>query len=182
VVRAPSRAIALASTADAARAVSFGAEGALLTRALRALREDRNPTAALATLDEYVRTYPQGRLLHEAAVARLEAFMVAGSRDEALAALEGKLPALLPLGRSELVLRGELRARTGNLAAARDDFAAAWARGGKDDISSRALLGLARMQQTLGDEAEADEDLRRYLKQFPKGSGADEARRALGSP
>jgi outer membrane protein assembly factor BamD (BamD/ComL family) len=146
------------------------------------LREDKNPTAALATLDEYARAYPQGRLLHEAAVARLEAYMVAGRRDEALTALEGTLPALQPLGRSELVLRGELRASHGSFAAAHDDFAAARARGGNDEIASRALLDLARMQQSLGDEAGAEENLRRYVNEFPKGPNIDEARRALGTP
>jgi TolA-binding protein len=181
-VQAPARRIASSSPADASATGSFGAEGALLTRALRALREDKDSTAALAALDEYARTYPQGRLLHEAAVARLEALMLAGKRDQALSALEGGLPALMPLGRSELVLRGELRAGTDRFAGARDDFAEAWSRGGNDKLASRALLDLARMQQSLGERTAAEASLRRYLKEFPQSSGADEARRALNGP
>jgi hypothetical protein len=181
-VQAPVRRIASSSPAAASAAGSYGAEGELLARALRALREDKDSTAALAALDEYARTYPQGRLLHEAAVARLEALMLAGMRDQALSALEGGLPALVPLGRSELVLRGELRAETDRLAAARDDFEAAWSRGGNDKLASRALLDLARMQQSLGERTAAAASLRRYLMEFPQGSGADEARRALNGP
>jgi hypothetical protein len=181
-IRPPSRPIALSSPADASRAASLGAEGALLTKALRALREDGNPSAALATLDEYVQTYPRGRLLHEAAVARLEALVLGGHRDRALEALEGGLPALAPLGRSEMVLRGELRAAAGRLEGARDDFYAASSRGGSDDVAARALLDLARMQQSLGDRAGADGSLRRYLVSFPRGAGAEEARRALSDP
>jgi hypothetical protein len=182
VLQAPARTIASASPADASAAGAFGAERELLMRALRALREDRDSTAALVALDEYARTYPQGRLLHEAAVARLEALMLAGKRDQALSALEGGLPALVPLGRSELVLRGELRAGTNRLAAARADFEAAWSLGGNDKLASRALLDLARMQQSLGERTAAAASLRRYLEEFPQGSGADEARRALDGP
>jgi len=181
-IRPPSRPLALSSAADASRAASLGAEGALLTKALRALREDGNPSAALATLDEYVQTYPQGRLLHEAAVARLEALVLGGHRDRALEALEGGLTALAPLGRSEMVLRGELRAAAGRLEGARDDFYASSSRGGSDDVAARALLDLARMQQALGDRAGADGNLRRYLVSFPRGAGAEEARRALSDP
>jgi tetratricopeptide (TPR) repeat protein len=181
-IHPPSRPLALSSAADASRAASFGAEGALLTKALRALSEEGNPSAALATLDEYVQTYPQGRLLHEAAVARLEALVLAGHRAQALEALEGGLPALAPLGRSEMVLRGELRAAAGRLEGARDDFSAASSRGGSDDVAARALLDLARMQQALGDHAGADGSLRRYLASFPRGAGAEEARRALSDP
>ena len=181
-IRPPSRPIALSSSADASRAASLGAEGALITKALRALREEGNPSMALATLDEYVQTYPQGRLLHEAAVARLEALLLGGHRDRALEALEGGLPALAPLGRSEMVLRGELRAAGGRLEGARDDFYAASSRGGSDDVAARALLDLARMQQALGDRAGADGNLRRYLLAFPRGAGAEEARRALSDP
>jgi TolA-binding protein len=181
MMRAPSRAIALASPADAARAASFGAEGAMLTRALRALREDKNATAALATLDEYVRDYPLGRLLHEAAVARLEALMFAGRREEALAALEGKLPALEPLGRSELVSCEASCARAG-LGSLQRTTTSRPTHGGKDEIAARALLDLARMQQLLGDQAGAEENLRRYVSEFPSGSSVDEARRELGDP
>jgi TolA-binding protein len=181
-LQTPAHTIASSAPADASAAGSFGAEGELLRRALRALREDKDSTAALTALDEYARTYPQGRLLHEAAVARLEALMLAGKRAQALSALEGGLPALVPLGRAELVLRGELRAGTDRLAAARDDFEAAWSRGGNDKLASRALLDLARTQQSLGERSAAAASLRRYLEAFPRGSGADEARRALDGP
>jgi TolA-binding protein len=158
------------------------AEAALVARALHELREEKNPRAALDTLDEHTRRFPRGRLLHEAAVARLEALTAMGEREQALAALEGGLPALAPLGRSALILRGELRASAGRLGGARDDFEAAWAFGGKDDLAARALLGLARVQLSLGARTLAEKNLHQYLDVFPHAAGAPAARKALGQP
>ena len=156
------------------------AEAALVARALHELREEKNPRAALDTLDEHTQRFPGGRLLHEAGVARLEALTATGQRKQALAALEGGLPALAPLGRSALVLRGELRASAGRLGGAREDFEAAWAYGAKDDLAARALLGLARVQLSLGARALAEKNLHQYLEVFPHAASASEARKALG--
>jgi hypothetical protein len=163
-------------------AASRDAEAALVAQALHELREEKNPRAALETLDEHTKRFPRGRLLHEAAVVRLEALTASGQREQALAALDGGLPALAPLGRSALILRGELRAAANRLEAARDDFEAAWAFRGKDDLAARALLGLARVELSLGARALAERNLHEYLDVFPHAPGAPDARKALGLP
>ena len=158
------------------------AEAALVVDALHELREEKSPRAALDSLDEHTKRFPRGRLMHEAAVVRLEALTAMGEREKALAALEGGLPALAPLGRSALILRGELRAGAGRLEGARDDFEAAWAFGGKDDLAARALFGLARVQLSLGARTLAVKNLEQYVDVFPHSEGAPEARRALAQP
>jgi hypothetical protein len=145
-------------------------EAALLGEALRALNVRREPLASLGALDAYDLRYPAGALRREALVARIDALLALGRREEALELLEkaGELRAL-PKGRELEVLRGELRARAGDCRRAAADFEDVL--GARDPLSERALWGLA----VCGSRP----DLERYLREYPNGTFAPQARAAL---
>src|SRR6185436_15905415 len=62
---------------------SLSREATLLGRALKALRRDRDPAAALRALDEYRASFPGGTLAVEARVARVDALLLLKRRPEA---------------------------------------------------------------------------------------------------
>jgi hypothetical protein len=168
-------------------------EQALLTRALHGLRIARSPESALAALDEHAARFPAGALTPEAARLRIEALLLLGRKDAALAELDRQSSDVLPGNDERRVLRGELRARAGRWRAALADFDAivrgfsgVEVGGGKaadpkaGDCLERALWGRASARSHLGDETGARADLQDYLHRYPRGRFAAEAMRLLG--
>jgi hypothetical protein len=151
-----------------------------LDRAMGLLRGKHDAQAALWVLDDYLHRFPEGTLVREARVARMDALLMLNRSDEALLALE-----TLPLdqrGRSvELqLIRGELLARN-DCPRAEQDFATVLARPRSAALEERALYGRASCRTQHGDAKGAAQDLRRYLERFPNGSHAAWARQWLAS-
>jgi len=159
----------------------LGRESELLTRALARLRGGGNPAAALDLLDEYRREFPHGALRLESDIARLDAFLALGRRNEALALLD-QLP-IDRIGRGpELrVVRAELRAREDAARAVRD-FDAALAVALSPALAERALFGRAASRLRSGDSVGARADFSQYLQRYPSGRFAAEARAHTGAP
>jgi tetratricopeptide (TPR) repeat protein len=155
-------------------------ESALLGRALGQLRRQNNPAAALATLDDYEGRFPRGVMAFEALAARVEALVKLGRTEVALGRLDAVAPVTLAKSPALRVVRGELRARAGRLAAAIEDFDVALGREGGGDLFERALYGRGSCRARQGDTAGARQDLERYLRLFPQGRFAAEARQVLG--
>jgi tetratricopeptide (TPR) repeat protein len=111
----------------------------------------------------------------------VEALVKLGRTEPALGRLDAVAPAALARSPALRVLRGELRARAGRLAAAVEDFDLALGRGaGSGDLFERALYGRGSCRARQGDAAGAREDLERYLRLHPQGRFAAEARQVLG--
>jgi len=175
-----------APTVSAAPPVATSpAEQSLIAAAFDKLRTAREPRTALALLDEYRRRFPTGEFLPEATRLRTEALLLLGRRDAALDELEGNAPTT-PATDERRVLRGELRAAAGRWQAAHADFDdVVRAHSGqldsrKVDLIERALWGRASARSHLGDDTAARADLREYLRRFPDGRFAKQARRLLG--
>jgi hypothetical protein len=159
-------------------ASSLSGETPLVGEALTRLRQQRDARGALATLDLYEARYPRGVLRREAEGARVDALLLLGRDDEALAVLRGLT--LKPQGRDQelRVIRGELAAKT-DCASAVEDFSRVLAEPSTDALGERALHGRAACHARLHDDADAKRDLTEYLRRFPAGRFADEAHRAL---
>ncbi len=155
-------------------------EAHALDRAMTLLRRDHDGLGALAALDAYLDRHPRGILNREARFARVDALLLLGRSDQALAALE-----ILPLDRgrrsTELqVIRAELRART-SCANALADFSEALSRSPSAGLLERILYGRGVCRSKLGDTTGAAEDLGRYVERFPNGAHASSARQWLGT-
>jgi hypothetical protein len=166
------------SPPPAAPASALPGETPLLSGALLQLRQKRDARGALAALDEYRARYPNGTLKREAESARIDALLLLGRNDEALAELRDLTPQ--PGGRGQ-----ELRLIRGELTAASDcqravvDFDRILNEQAAAALVERALHGRAACRLRLGDEPGAIHDLSEYLRRFPAGRFAPEARRAL---
>jgi hypothetical protein len=175
--RARARDLALAAAPREATAGSeLAGETPLLSEALTRLRQQRDARGALATLDVYRDRYPNGTLKREAVSARIDALLLLGRDDDALAEL--RRLTLQGQGRDlELrLIRGELAAPT-DCARAVADFDRVLAEQTPQAFAERALHGRAACRARLGDEAGAKRDLAEYLRRFPAGRFAPEARR-----
>jgi TolA-binding protein len=144
------------------------------------LRRDHDGGGALSALDDYLARYPRGLLSREAHFARVDALLLLGRSDQALADLE-----VLPLDRgrrsTELqVIRAELRARN-TCASAVSDFSAALSQSPSAGLLERILYGRGVCRSKLGDVAGALEDLRRYVARFPSGAHARSAQQWIES-
>jgi hypothetical protein len=170
------RDLALATAPRDATASELAGETPLLSEALTRLRQKRDARGALATLDVYRARYPDGTLKHEAESARIDALLLLGRDDEALAEL--RRLTLQAHGRDlELrLIRGELAAPT-DCAFAVADFDRIVVERTPQSFAERALYGRAACRARLGDEAGAKSDLAEYLRRFPAGRFASEARR-----
>ena len=165
-------------------------EQALLSQAMKTLRDDRDAQASLALLAQHAQRFSDSAFASEATMLRIEALLALGRRDEALSALDGAPLASLPNRDEQLVVRGELRAADRRWRAAEQDFdevlrerslpaASARAR----DLQERALWGRAAARSRLGDEDGARADLELYLRHFPAGRFAGPAASLLkGEP
>jgi hypothetical protein len=112
----------------------------------------------------------------EANAVRVDALLMLGRREEALAALSA-----LPLdgsGREQelRVIRGELRA-TSDCARALEDFEQVRPPAASPDLVERALYGSAVCLSRQGRPVEARRGAERYIARFPHGRFAPEARR-----
>jgi hypothetical protein len=167
-------------------------EQALISTALGKLRTSHEPSAALATLDEYRARFPGGVLAPEAARLRTEALLLLGRKATVLDELDRTLSGEASAGDERLVLRGELRAAAGRWRAALTDFDGfvrahpTIAIGGPEaddgrlrDRIERALWGRASARSHTGDDEGARADLHEYLRRFPRGRFAVRAGQLL---
>ena len=172
-----------ASDAATAQAESgLAAESRLLGVALHQLRQERDGTAALRSLDLYAQRFPGGLLAEEAQAARLDALLLLEHRSEALQLLDRTQFQRLGRGGELRVVRAELRAAAGRYREALADFAAVLASTAAPPpppVAERALYGRASCQAALADTQSARAGLLQYLAQFPTGRFADAARRSL---
>ncbi|HEY3445281.1 MAG TPA: hypothetical protein VGK67_02910 [Myxococcales bacterium] len=159
---------------------ALGAESRVLAGALHQLRDQKDPAAALSTLDELRAQHPTGALLEEASAARIEALVALRRGDDALREL-GQLTPKLPRGsvrRAQLLLlQGELLSGGGRFGEALPLFDELVAGGGA--TLERALFGRATARSRVGDLAGCRADLLRYLELFPQGAFAARARAEL---
>lgn len=174
----PSGSAGLDPAAPSSGASALSGETSLLGEALLQLRQKRDARGALAALDEYRARYPNGTLTREAETARIDALLLLGRNDEALAEL-GALT-LQPVGRDQelRLIRGELAAPT-DCKRAFVDFDRILNEQATAAVVERALHGRAACRLRTGDETGATRDLTEYLRRFPAGRFAPEARRTL---
>ena len=151
-------------------------EERLLAAAVRSLRAQGDARSALLALDEYRTRFPQGRLLVEAEVLRVDALLSQGRRQEALATLDHLDVGGMPGGIERQLQRGELRVSAGRWQEAEADFDKVLARATvlSREQAERALWGRAQSRAHLGNPAGAAADAREYLRRFPKGRHAEQ--------
>lgn len=157
-------------------------EAQLLHSALEKLSLRGDAVGALALLDTYRARYPSGVLSREANVARLDALLRVGNRSEALAVLDRAAEADFngyPRAGHLRVLRAELLAQSGRCGEAEPIFTAALNQPQAGQSSEQALFGRASCRASLGNVAGSRSDLEEYLKTYPQGKFASEARQAL---
>ena len=155
----------------------------MLGRALRSLRNDHDPVAALDILARHAALFPQSPLVSERAVLEVEALLALGRRDEALVRLDGMSLDNTPRSAERYVVRGELRSRAQRWREAGADFDRVVAGGrGTPAWQERALWGRAVARTHAGDQAGARADLQLYLQRYPTGRFAAEAARLLAAP
>ena len=151
-------------------------EERLLAAAVRALRAKQDAGSALLALDAYRARYPQGRLFVEASVLRVDALTALHRQPEALRALDELDLNRMPGGLERRLQRGELRAASGRLQEAVADFDGVLSHAREQELLQRALGGRAQARQRLGDSAGARADAIEYLRRFPVGPFAPQAR------
>jgi hypothetical protein len=162
-------------------------EQALLGGAVKALRKQGDPRAALAMLEDHARRFPGSVFAQDASMLRVEALLDLARNREALSVMDLLSLRGLPNRNARQVLRGELRASAGRWREARADFesvladfAAGRANATARDVTERALWGRAASRSHLGDEPGARADLALYLRTFPNGRFAAQATALLG--
>lgn len=155
---------------------------AMLGQALRSLRSDHDPVAALDILARHAALFPHSPLASERSVLEVEALLALGRRDEALARLDGMSLDNTPRSAERHVLRGELRARAQRWREAAADFDQVLEHGkGTSVWQERALWGRAVARTHAGNQAGARADLHTYLQLYPTGRFASEAARLLAT-
>jgi hypothetical protein len=178
----PAQPPAFEAPADAPGLSPIAEEAVLVGTALRKLRQDNDPGAALVLLDKHDARFAAGALGAEAKQTRIEALLRLGQQGSALSLLDTLAPAASGYGRELLATRGELRSRAGRCVEALADFETLMASGGTssaDAIAERALYGRAGCRVRRGDSRGARADLESYLARFPSGRFAADARAAL---
>lgn len=151
-------------------------EERLLASAVRALRAQRDAPSALLALDVYRSRYPQGRMFVEATVLRVDALTALHRQAEALRLLDDLDLTHMPGGLERRLQRGELRLAGGRLRDALGDFDGVLAQAREQELLHRALAGRTQVRQRLGDLAGARSDAGEYLRRFPTGPFARQAK------
>lgn len=153
-------------------------DSALFGQALRKLRNEKDPEAALSALDDHARAYPRSALAGERNALQVEALLALHRDREALAKLDGMVLEELPRSGERFVVRGELRAAARRWQDARADFEHALSRvSGSPAWHERALWGRGVSRLRCGDQEEGMADIERYRDLYPKGRFAGEASR-----
>lgn len=168
-----------ADLAASAPTSSLAAESELLLRALHRLRRERDPAGCLRELDRYAIQFPSGDLRHEAERARIDAFLMAGRRADARAALSRVALTDGARDRELLLIRAELSAEVDCPPALADYERVLAAADIPPALAARALWGRAVCRSRLGDEPGARADLAAYLAKYPDASHAAAARQRL---
>ena len=157
---------------------SPGSDQALFGQALRRLRSENNPGAALAILQEHAKSYPRSAFAGERGALEVEAMLALHRDREALNLLDGMVLDDLPRSGERFVVRGELRAAAKRWQEASADFDRALARvSGAPAWHERALWGRGVARIRLGEREAGMADVERYHDTYPKGRFAAEAAR-----
>ncbi|HEY0714824.1 MAG TPA: hypothetical protein VGF45_19240, partial [Polyangia bacterium] len=136
-----------------------------------------SPAQALVDLDGYMVRFPSGVLRREARVARVDALLALGDEAEALVDLEQLSFGSHGRDLELRTIRGELHAKR-SCTDAIADFSAVLDASPPDVLAERALRGRLGCRLRIEDE-DAFEDLESYVRRFPKGRFAREARGLL---
>jgi len=135
-----------------------------LTEAIRALRVEQSPDAALALLDRHAQALNESDFRHEALLLRVEALLKLHRHADALQLLDGTPLVGVAASRTLLLTRGELRAAAGHCVDGLADFDRVLAQTQGHD--RRALLGLAKCRKQMGDEAGSRAEMERYRREL----------------
>lgn len=149
---------------------------ALFGQAMRKLRMESNPAAALSALQEHAQLYPRSSLAGERNALEVEALLALHRDRDALARLDTMALDELPRSGERFVVRGELRAAARRWQEASADFDHALTRvTGSPTWHERALWGRGAARLRCGDRDGGMADLDRYLDKYPTGRFAGEA-------
>jgi len=149
---------------------------ALFGQAMRKLRLENNPAAALSALQEHAQVYPRSSLGGERSALEVEALLALHRDRDALARLDTMALDQLPRSGERFVVRGELRAAARRWQEASADFDHALTQvTGKPAWHERALWGRGAARLRCGDRDGGMADLDRYLDKYPNGRFAGEA-------
>jgi len=150
----------------------------LFGQALRKLRSEGDPTAALTVLQEHAQAYPRSALASERGALEVEALLALHRDREALQRLDGMALDKLPRSGERFVVRGELRAAARRWQEAKADFDRALSRvSGSPAWYERALWGRGVSHLRCGEQEPGMADIERYHDLYPKGRFAAEASR-----
>lgn len=161
----------------AAPSSRLGQEAASLEAAISALRAGGKERAAraLTAIDQHLRAFPGGALELEARVARVDALLVLGRRNDAKRELSALPIENVGRNRELRLIRAELRADD-DCRAALSDFQVLVDQPLPPAWQERALFGRGACLLRSGDRAGAERDFARYLEQFPNGRFAEQIR------
>ena len=149
---------------------------ALFGQAMRKLRMESDPAAALSAVQEHARAYPRSSLAGERSAIEVEALLALHRDREALARLDAMAIEDLPRSGERFVVRGELRAAARRWHEASDDFDRALARvSGSPAWHERALWGRGVARLRCGEREAGMADIERYHDSYPHGRFAAEA-------
>jgi hypothetical protein len=136
-----------------------------LTKAIRALRIEHSPNAALAILDLHAAELDKSAYRHESLILRVEAMLALHRQREVLRLLDKSALADVAASRTLLVTRGKLRAAANRCNEAVGDFDLVLAEA--KPLDRQALFGRAVCRKKLGDGTGARTDLERFRREFP---------------
>jgi hypothetical protein len=163
--------------APASPKVSFS-DPVLFGQALRKLRNEHNPSEALAALQQHEQAYPRSAFSGERSVLEVEALLALHREREALQKLDGMRLDNLPRSGERFVVRGELRAAARHWLDAKEDFDRALSRvSGSPGWHERALWGRGVARLRCGEQQAGMADIERYHDLYPEGRFAAEASR-----
>jgi hypothetical protein len=148
-----------------------------LTEAIRILRSDRSPEAALALLDLHGADLDKSAYAHEALLVRVEILLSLHRTTDVLRLLDTMPLADVAASHTLLVTRGKLRAAANRCGEGLGDFDLVLAKSQAPD--KQALYGRAVCRKRLGDAMGARVDLEKYRRAFP-GPSAAALERELG--
>jgi hypothetical protein len=149
---------------------------ALFGQAIRKLRSEHSPLAALAVLQQHRAAFPRSALDGERTALEVEALLALHRDGEALGLLDTMAVGELPRSGERFVVRGELRAAAHRWQEASADFDRALARvSGSPAWHERALWGRGVARLHLGEREAGMVDIKHYRDSYPRGRFAAEA-------